>query len=187
MGGKITKYSTDVVIKLTQSLPFHCEPCRAFYHFEIGEVRQNGAESIQIESAAMLHSEDIYDAGLYQELLEAYKGLEIQAPLTADDALRYGGREFEQRMHEAVKAGQYSSEWIEQVNHFSNELSKLLVLMRQDFPALYYLNPFLVLKDDSEQINPDIVLNRICDPNPMTPADTVAERLAQGSTLCELF
>lgn len=122
---------------------------------------------------------------LYQKWQADYQALEALAPLTAADALKVGGRVFEQQMRQAVEAGAYSQRWIEQLNQFSMMLSDWCA---EFGPQLSYQqrNRFLGLQDDAWQINPEKVL-RQPGAVAMTSPDTVADQLAEGATLCQLF
>ena len=122
---------------------------------------------------------------LYQGWLEDYAALEALAPLSARDARRLGGHVFAQQMRQAVEAGAYSHEWIEQLNQFS---LKLYEWQAEFGPQLSYQqrNCLLRIQGEVRQINPDTML-RPSIPMAMTSPDTVADHLAQGATLCQLF
>lgn len=123
---------------------------------------------------------------LYQAHLNEYNALEAEAPLTAVMALNLGGEEFERQMCQAVAAGQYPPAWVDRLNQLSAKLTALLVQLGPR-PGDPLHNRLLILQDDAEQINPVVVMARRRATVPVIAADTVADALAQGATLCELF
>lgn len=124
---------------------------------------------------------------LYQGWLEDYAALEALAPLSARDAMRLGGQVFEQRMRQAVAAGAYSQEWIEQLNQFSLNLYEWQAEFGRQL-SYPQRNCLLQLQDNADQLNPEEVLAWVNQPpQPKTTPDTIADQLAQGATLCQLF
>ena len=121
----------------------------------------------------------------YSQLLSEYQSLETQAPLTANDAVKYGGNEFRHLMRLAVEAGRYSNEWIETADRLLETLRDSMAEGQSLWPAELY-DGLMGLEDDMHQIHPAWALAQ-APPSTVTHPDTLADQLAQGATLCELF
>lgn len=122
---------------------------------------------------------------LYQLLLAELKSLEVVAPLSNREAIKYGDRAFKILMSDAIQSGQYSVEWLEHINQLSIKISDLLRTVPKNYSSALY-NRLLDLQGDARQINPAECLS-IVSPGVATQFDTISDQLAQGATLCQLF
>jgi len=121
----------------------------------------------------------------YQALLDEYTTLESQAPLTTNDARRLGSFVFEQQMRQQMAAGAYSAQWMHDIEALSIQLS--LTLERLALPY-FERQRWLVLQNKIDQLNPAVVLGiETSQPVNSTTPDSVADELAQGATICQLF
>lgn len=121
----------------------------------------------------------------YPSFLDEYTTLEAQVPLTAADARRLGGIQFEQQMRQQVAAGAYAAEWLRQIEALRVKLDDAL-----EQSALPYLERrrWMVLQNQIEQINPAMVLGfDAVRSTPSTTPDNISDQLAEGATICELF
>lgn len=124
-------------------------------------------------------------AQCYSQLLSEYQSLETQVPLAANDVVKYGGNEFRRLMGLAVAAGHYSDEWTQTADQFLDKLRDSMAEGQTLWPAEFY-DALMGLEDDMHQIHPAWALAQV-PPSPVTQPDTLADQLAQGATLCELF